>query len=684
MSRGGAILAAAAVVAGVLPGRVAAQAPVAVAGRVVDSASGAPVADARIELGALVATTRGDGRFRFDNAPPGPGTLSIGAVGYRPLQLRLALFPGDQWEEVLRLTPASAVLPDIVVDAAPGAVLDHAALVQRGSDLGTALDGWSGVVMRRSGGNGAASPQVRGSAPEEVVVMVDGFVVNDPLSGRADLSRYSTRDVASVRVIPGAQSAGAGSGAIGGVIEVYSRPGAVQPEASAWVGSYGSGGASLAGSIANARLFLRAEWLPDGFPYVVPPNRGGGEATRTNAGGTIGEFALRTGGERFSVQARASGSRRGLPGPVGNETPTAEAEDGMVFLGATLAGSSTLRGSIQYLSTEARDATPPSGLAYDSHTEGVSGTLEWTGGHPVSLLGWSGQGELSAGGRHDAYAGTTVREGTRFTRGGLRAEATLRPDGSGPWSVTPSLRLDAWTGQSPLPSGRLDVAWQQGGTRVTAGAGSAVTAPPLSDLFFREGVGIALNPDLRPERVDWELELGLQQDWSAFGRPATASVHAFTGRVEDMILWSPGIGFVWSPRNYDVVRRGVDASVGVQPFRGASLEAQGAWTPITYDVPNGSQVQYRPRWAWGATAAWASDPWGATARWRWVGERYPNPGGVNPRPAYGILDLGVERGLGAARFRADLRDALDARAEYIAGYPTPGRTAVLTIQLEWQ
>ena len=204
--------------------------------------------------------------------------------------------------------------------------LAGAALVRRGSDLATAIDGWQGIVVRRSGGNGAASPQVRGSAPEEVIVLVDGFSINDPLTGRADLSKLATRDVASVQVRPGAQSAGGAGVAVGGVLEIRSQA-AGRPEASGWVGSYGSAGASLSGMLLDTRVFLRGELLPDDYPYSVPVNRGGGEARRVNAGGGLGSLSFRHSG-RFDVQGRASVSRRGLPGSVGNETPYAEAEDG--------------------------------------------------------------------------------------------------------------------------------------------------------------------------------------------------------------------------------------------------------------------------------------------------------------------------------------------------------------------
>jgi iron complex outermembrane receptor protein len=616
--------------------------------------------------------------------PAGIATLVVSAVGYRAAREAVDLLPGIELDRTLRLVALPAVLPDIDVQAMPAsATLGHEALVRRGSDLASAIDGWQGVVVRRSGGNGPASPQVRGSAPEEVLVVLDGFAINDPLTGRADLSRVPTRDVASVRVAPGAQSSGASGTALGGVIYVESQPSA-RSDGSAWVGSHGSGGGSLAGTVGQSRVFVRGERLPDDFAYTVPPNRGGGEALRQNAGGTIGSLSVRRPGA-LAVQARASASKRGLPGSVGNETPTASAQDLAAFLGLTLTRGSTWNGSLQYLRSDVTDATPPAGPAYDVRSEGVSGTLDWSDTRAFRFAGWDGSVELGAGARHDQYSGDVVRDGTQFTRGGVRATATLRPPGEASLSFTPSVRLDAWTGESgPLVSARLDAGWQGPSTAVHASVGSAVAAPPLADLFFREGVGVALNPGLRPERVRWEVELGLDQDWRLLGRPARASVRGYYGMVEDLILWAPGIGFIWSPRNYDVVRRGVDAALSVQPFQSVTLEAQGAWTPVTYDVPGGAQVQYRPRATWGATAAWMGGAWRADSRWRWVGERYPNPGGVNPRPAFGVLDIGVERALGAAVVRADVRDLLDARPEFLAGYPTPGRTAILSVSLEWQ
>ena len=67
-------------------------------------------------------------------------------------------------------------------------------------------------------------------------------------------------------------------------------------------------------------------------------------------------------------------------------------------------------------------------------------------------------------------------------------------------------------------------------------------------------------------------------------------------------------------------------------------------------------------------------------RWHRIGERFPNSAGTNPRPAFSLLDIGLDRRLADAfGLRLQVNDLTDTRAEFIAGYPTPGRTLTATL-----
>jgi iron complex outermembrane receptor protein len=244
--------------------------------------------------------------------------------------------------------------------------------------------------------------------------------------------------------------------------------------------------------------------------------------------------------------------------------------------------------------------------------------------------------------------------------------------------VAPAARLDGWTGATtPRASARIDLGWQRGATSLSFALGSGVTPPVLADLFFRDGVGVRVNPDLRPERVRWELEAGVRREL----RPSGAvGLRLFAGRVADMIVWAPDFRFIWSPRNFDVLRRGGELSLAWRPWPAFQLSGGATYSAVTYDRPGGAQVQYRPRVTYDAAGVWSPGAWSADLRWHRIGERFPNSAGTNPRPAFALLDAGLERRLGESFVvRGDLHDLTDRRAEFLAGFPTPGRSVTLTL-----
>jgi len=662
----------------VLAEPAAAQGPARIVGRVLDAVSQAPVPDAEIRTGELVTTSGANGSFVLGSVPPGRAELRVRRIGYAPLRHTIELVPGLDQIVSLALIPAPVRLDSVTATAAPAAIaIDGPDLVRRGADLARALDGWEGVVVRR-GGNGPAAPQVRGGGPDETLVLVDGFPINDPLTGRADLSRISSREVEEVTLIPGAQTVRAGARAVSGLILVETRRD-LRPEGSSWAGSHSALGARLGGSTGALTASLSGERLASDYPYTIPVVRGGGEGIRLNAGGEQYAASLTYGGP-IDVVLRGSLASHGLPGTTTNPTPSAHGQDRSLLLGARGGGPLELSGSVQWLETRASDPSPPTGAAYDASTHGLGATLALGHHLPVALRGWRGSLGLIAEGRTDRFGGDGVRSGASFTQGAWRAEARVSRGTTTMWSVAPAVRLDVWTGSTtPRASARVDGGWSRGPTSITLGFGSAVTPPVLADLFFREGVGVRLNPNLRPERVRWELEGGLRRHLSGV---ATLGIRAFVGRVADMTVWAPDFRFIWSPGNFDVVRRGGEITGEWTPARELRLSGSATYAAVTYDIPDGAQVLYRPRITAETVVVWSPGPWTTDLRWHHIGERFPNSAGTNPRAPFSLLDVGVERRVGRGlTLRGDVRDLADVRAEFLAGYPTPGRSVALTFTL---
>ena len=664
-------------------GRLAAQAPSRLLGQVLDGATRAPLADAEVLAGELHTATRADGRFVLGSVPPGRLRLEVRRIGYVPWSTVFDVLPGLDRTVTVALAAAPVELDSITVLARAGAIsIAGDELIRRGRDLARALDGWEGVAVRTTGSGGPASPQLRGGGPDEVLVMLDGFALNDPLSGRADLRRIPSADVERVTLLPGARTAGAGHRAIAGVLAIETRR-PVHPEGSAWAGSYGARGARLGGAWGRFSASASTERYASDYEYTVPEVRGGGEAERRNAGGTQSTVFARLDGP-VELIVRGSQSDRGLPGTTTNPTLAAHAEDRSVLLGARRDGDLHASASLQWLETRADDSAPVAGLPYDSYTHGAGATAEVGVRRRLSPGSWSGQGGATAELRGDRFGGDGVRDGASFNHGALRVEASLQRGRETVVTLTPSARLDLWTGRSgPAASARLDAETRRGRTTVSIAVGSAVTPPVLADLFFREGVGVQINPDLRPERVRWELEAGVRRELGDRGALGSVSLRGFLGRVGDMVVWAPDFRGIWSPRNFDVRRRGGEVTLALTPRSGIRLDGSATLAAVTYDHPGGAQVQYRPRVTYAAGAAWSHGPWAADVRWHRIGARFPNSAGTNPRPAFDLLDAGLERRLGEAlALRADVHDLTDIRAEFIAGYPTPGRSLALTLTLQ--
>ena len=660
-------------------GSLAAQQPAVVRGRVVEGRTGHPVVLAQVIIGDDRRTTDDEGRFQSGPLQPGHQLLNVLAIGFGAARRDLEIVAGQTLTLVIPLERVATPIDSLNVAARREPALNREALAARGGDLATALNGWEGIVVSRTGSGNEAIPQIRGSAADEVLVLVDGYPLNDPFTGRADLSRVAAEDVETVSLLRGAQSARAGNRAMAGVLQIQTRH-QVKPELQVGMGSNGTRKARVAGSTGSMGLALSIESLSRDYAVELSDGR---EVDRANAGGDIWNL---NGRARLGVEwtIRGSLSSRGLPGTTTNPTPAARARDRSLLIGARAGERNWLKSSLQWLDTRAEDVSPPPGfIAYDTHTWGWGGTLEAGARRTVNFSRWNGDYSIVADIRHDRFDGDAVREEATFSRAGAGLSGsftTTRPGGA--WTVAPALRLDWYTGRSsPLASGRLDLRWRTGRTEISAAAGNGATVPALADLLFRDGVGVAVNPDLRPERVRWEGELGVSQSFALAEWSGNVRVTVFYGRIEDMILWTPDFRNIWSPGNFAVLRRGGEANLDLRAGN-IVLTGGGAFNSVTYDTPDGSQVPYRPRFSVSFQGAWTPGAWRVSAGWNHLGTRYSRNRGMNPLPRFDLFHLGAGRQIGRVTVEAEIRDLGDARPVYIAGFPTPGRTVHLSLTVE--
>jgi vitamin B12 transporter len=697
------------------PRRALAQWPGHIHGSVTDAVTGSPVSQVAVQLPELSRTTTSDpaGTFRLRGVDPGVHRLVVARLGYAPAEILVSVENGAIARVRLMMTPAPVGIEGVGVRVDPAVVPGAYSIGPReirdagASTLGDLLRGRPAVTVSERGAGGAQTVSIRGVAADGVLVLIDGVPLNDPVTGEADVSRLTASSTEEITVLPGARTARFGPRAQGGVVLVRTRVAGSRPRLRAEGGSLGAwrGSAEWGASVGDFRVGAggEASGLDGGFTFRQPAEVGGGEARRSNAdverwagwvtaNGSMadGLLRLRLGSERIE---------RGLPGksfapsPFARQTATrSQASIAWRRVEQRLDVGATLFGTLD----EARfdDPDPALGPPFDTRTRLSSGglrtdvTRRWSGAwRPEMGGGLDGEYQRVSSGALSERAPRERVETSTYVHG-----AVTLPLGSAAPTLSLAVRLHR-DGLSGIWSTthEIGVAWTGGPVSLQVTQRSAISPPSLGDQYFREGVAVAPNPELRPERVPSEWEAGIVFA-GVRGVGLSGGLSAFRGDISGMIVWQPDFRFLWSPRNVDVRRDGLEAWFGADAYlRGGGslkLKAEYSLVRVTYDRedPERVQILYRPR----HTAALRADielgAWSGGGSARYLGARFPVPSPVNELPGFWTFDLSVRHSLrlDGWRVRAGLRvnRLLDQTDALIFGFPQPGRTLGLTMEVQ--
>lgn len=688
-----------------------AQHPAELVGRVLDPSSGAPVEAARLELveAGRVALSDAAGRFRFRGLEPGRYTLRVTRLGYHDRSISVELRNGRTTRLDVELSVRAHELEELRVAAeatpAGGVRIERSAIERSGArTAGDVIRAVPGAVVRATSPGGPQTVSIRGSGEDAVLVLVDGVPLNDPVTGEADLSTVPAGAIESVTVLPGAQSARYGPRAEAGVILIETRAGVVERGLSGGLGSLGARGAGVEwGGRSPVSWGAGASWsaLDGRFSFELPPEAGGGSGERENADvSTLGVWAGAThevAGGTLTVRTGFESMDRGLPGRgyapsrhARQRLDRARASAAWRRVNATSSFSLSLAGVDHRL--RFRDPRPPLGLPFDDRAEVRSYELRSEVERRPTAPTSPGYGAgFEARWQRITADGLAADAPDGRLDAGLFAHASAGREVAGvPVALGAQLRLDrdpADGGWTPTHSVTLSVPGDRVAVRLAHR--NSYSPPTLGDQYFREAIGVAPNPDLRAERVPSELEVGIDLRGDVVGATFFVGAAAFRGDVRDMILWAPDFRFVWSPRNFDVRRRGAEARAEVEAFAGRlRLTASHSYARVTYDdagVGEDVQVIYRPRHTTSLAAAWQDARWRLGLEARRVGARNTAPATVNVLPAYWTTGGAVSRTWRAGSW--DVHTTLraerlfDEKSTLIFGFPEPGRVVRLDLRL---
>jgi outer membrane cobalamin receptor len=671
-----------------------------------------PLEAATLELvdsGARVLSDAA-GRYVFRAVSPGRYTLLVDHVGYARRSLQVELEQGRTLVLDVELPPLPVMLPGLEAVASGTPVeatrVGREQIERSGAvSAGDVLRGLPGVVVRSTAPGGPVTASVRGGAPDAVLVLVDGMVLNDPVTGEADLSTVAAESIESVALLPGAQSARYGPRAEAGVIIIETRAHNVERTVRASAGSLDTRSAALVWG--GARPFtwsVGGDWsaLEGAFDFELPAEVGGGEGRRRNADARTTSFWMGASERVLGGEARIRGGRetaeRGLPGrgyapshharhaserlqstatwrregergavhvSAGGTRQHARFEDVQPPVGLPYHDSATIS-SLELRAEGERPATGDVGVGYGA---GIDARLQWT--HASALDASAPTRRLDLGGFVHGRVATSVGSSVLSISAQVRGDRDDRSD----WTVSHSLTVGA----------TLDA-----GVHTYAALRSSYTPPALADQYFRGAIGVQPNPDLRAERVPSEIEAGIRTE-HAWGLRAGFGVTAYRSDVRGMIVWAPDYRFVWSPRNVDVERFGVEARASAETADGrVRVALSHTSTRIVYDQPppdDDVQVVYRPRNASSAELDWSPGAWRVALGARFTGVRNTVPAQVNTLPSFWTTSAAASREwrLGRWTLTPTLRaDRLfDEKGSLIFGFPEPGRTLRVDVALRY-
>jgi vitamin B12 transporter len=672
-----------------------------------EAGTAAPLEMVAVEVPALGirAWTDGAGRFRFRGLEPGPYRLRLSRAGYAARLVEAEVRNGEEaWVEV-QLAPAAVALATVRVTA-DAVVPEGGTLVSReqiqASGARTAaevLERVPGVVVRSTGATGEQTVSIRGSTADAVLVLVDGAPMNDPLTGEADLGAVPAQSIDRVTVLPGARSARYGARAAAGVVLIETRAAEVRRAAELSAGTLGerAGRGEWGGQARGIVLQAggEARRIDGGFDYERDPNDPQ-VVRRTNADlaewSAFGAMAGSVAGGELRARGGWEALDRGLPGT--GHTPSPEARQEMARGRGSLSWRRAgARGSVSALLSGAAqrvryaDPLPPFGLAYDDTTRVRTATARIEAERLADggvLRGWGGGAEASTQ-RVDAGALSQDAPRTRTDVGAFAHAA----GGVGRLTLAAEGRIDRdGLTEDVYLSRSITLGATAGGVRIHLANRSSYSPPSLGDQFFRAGVGVEPNPDLGPERIPGEWELGASASTVVGGAEVSAQAAAYAGDVRGMILWLPDFRFRWSPRNVDVRRRGIDARAEVLlPGPGLRLSGSYSLARVTYadDEARGIQLAYRPRHTGSVGAEWRRGPWRVDAFARYTGLRYPAAAEVNALPGFWSTALRAGRdwrlGGWTMTTAVDIDRVLDEKDSLIAGFPEPGRRVRLDVRV---
>ncbi|WP_447599356.1 TonB-dependent receptor [Nitrospira sp. Nam80] len=564
----------------------------------------------------------------------------------------------------------------------------------------------TGMAVFSSGGQGTTTNvRIRGSNAEQVMVMIDGAIVNSATDGAYDFAFLTTDNIERVEILRGNQSMLYGSDAMGGVISITTKRGRGPLSVGGFLeyGSYNSlrEGGTISGQKGAFDWSATLSRWDISSVSAINYRRGATEMDGLRNWQGSGRFGwnLPTNGRlEFDIRWLNSFTKfDGFNGTNPADVLGAGTRSNQFVYSGNYFQPITTWWSTKVTAARATDnlttqdgaffrdlVTGQTGVPFQfaSDIRTYSNRIEWQHNFqiikPLSVTAGYQYREM-IGDNVGSFSDRRVASNAGF------AEAQLNL-----WDRlfgTAGIRQDEYNVFGSATTYRVTAGYlhRETGTKIRASYATGFHAPTINQLFF-PGFG---NPNLRPEKSQGG-DVGIDQ--TLFDKRVTVSANYFWTRYRDQILTTfdpvacagiPG-SFGFCPLNFgSTTAKGVEVSIKANVLRdlrwARSLDVQGQYThTATRDMTTPPHNRL-PRWPLQQYSAIISyqpiDPFRINLEFRYVGQRFNDAAATQSPPGFDVWNLSATYDINKqvqGYLRVD--NLFDRRYEEILYFGTPGRS----------
>lgn len=590
--------------------------------------------------------------------------------------------------DILIVTPTRTPLPADKIVADTSVITADDIRRSQAPDLPSVLRKLAGVEIVQSGGVGQqTSIFMRGTNSDHVLILVDGVRIDSATTGTTALDQLMLDQIDHIEVVRGNASSLYGSGAIGGVIQIFTKHGKGQPalNASAGVGSHNArrGSAGYSGQVGGTGFDVQvSRYKTDGVsslnPNLVPtanPDADGYNNTSVSANLSQEIDADNKLSASF-FQSHANVQFDNAFNLNVGDSNNSVANLNKFSLASENRLSSWWLSNLQWAQGTDDFKTylngqPDLANGYFYRTENRQ--LTWQN---TLTLNDSNSLVLGAQRLHQQVASDTLYTQTQRTANAFFAGYSGR---FGPHALQASVRQDRYSDFGAANTGSLGYGYSLNAAwRVTVSHATAFKAPTFNDLYYPLSFGYQGNPNLQPERSH-NSEAGLHYEHD--GQRVDAVY--FYNNINNMIAIN-GAGSTVINVNRARIRGGELMYAG--QFGNTGLHA-ALTSQSPRDAVTGQPLLRRATLFGnaGVTQQWGD--WSLAADWRHSNsrqDRYTDPvsfvTSVKTLDSYNVFDLAADYRLAQDwKLRLSARNLTNQNDSAIYGYNPLGRVFFASI-----